>query len=88
MGFKIPILVRGLKTEMGFGYCCDGGDGFVEALIKWGFGKWGFGDGVLGLMEKEEEVDKKKNKNICRETKNICGQQDQCWNLPVEPLCS
>ena len=30
-------------------------------------------NGVLGLMEKEEEVDKKKNKNICRETKNICG---------------
>ena len=22
--------------------------------MKWGFGKWGFGDGVLGLMEKEE----------------------------------
>ena len=37
---------------MGFGYCCDGGDGFVDALMK-----WGFGDGVLGLMEKKEEVD-------------------------------
>ena len=49
MGFKIPILVRGLETEMGFGYCCGGGDGFVEALIKWGFGKWGFGfDGEGG----------------------------------------
>lgn len=45
---------------MGFGCCCGGGgggDGFVEALMKWGFGKWGFGDGVLGLMEKKEEVD-------------------------------
>ena len=52
MGFKISILVRGLETEMGFGYCCDGGDGFVDALMK-----WGFGDGVLGLMEKKEEVD-------------------------------
>ena len=49
---------RGLETEIGFGCCCDGGgDGFVEALMKWGFGKWGFGDGVLGLMEKKEEVD-------------------------------
>ena len=41
--------MRGLETEMGFGYCCGGGDGFVEALIKWGFGKWGFGfDGEGG----------------------------------------
>ena len=23
---------------MGFGCCCDGGDGFVDALMKWGFG--------------------------------------------------
>ena len=28
----------------------------MEALIKWSFGKWGFGDGVLGLMEKKEET--------------------------------
>ena len=53
---------RGLETEMGFGCCCGGGggdgrDGFVKALMKWGFGKWGFGDGVLGLMEKKEEID-------------------------------
>ena len=48
---------QGLETEMGFGCCCDGGDGFVEALMKWDFGKWGFGDRVLGLMEKKEEVD-------------------------------
>ncbi|KAL0017187.1 hypothetical protein SO802_004256 [Lithocarpus litseifolius] len=28
-----------------------GGDGFVEALMKWGFGKWGFGfDGGGGGM--------------------------------------
>ena len=25
--------------------------------MKWGFGKCGFRDGVLGLMEKKEEVD-------------------------------
>ncbi|KAK9983097.1 hypothetical protein SO802_032622 [Lithocarpus litseifolius] len=42
---------QGLETEMGFGCCCGGGDGFVEALMK-----WGFGDGVLGLMEKKEEI--------------------------------
>ena len=29
----------------------------MEALIKWSFRKWGFGDGVLGLMEKKEEID-------------------------------
>ena len=55
---------RGLETEMGFGCCCDGGgDGFVEALMKWGFGKWGFGDGVLGLMEKKEEVDEEEEEH-------------------------
>lgn len=59
---------RGLETEMGFG-CCGGGgggggDGFVVALMKWGFGKWGFGDGVLGLMEKKEEVDEEEGEQV------------------------
>ena len=29
---------RGLEIEMGFGYCCGGGNGFMEAFMKWGFG--------------------------------------------------
>lgn len=52
---------------MGFGCCCGGGggggDGFVEALMKRGFGKWGFGDGVLGLMEKKDEVDEEEEQH-------------------------